>query len=57
MRGAVWRAVLIVFVIVGAWVTIGKAYESVRPLLRYLTVASIGFTLGRLSGRRSRKSS
>jgi len=54
VRGAAWRAILLVFVIVGAWVTIGHVYSSVRPFLRYLTIASIAFTLGRLSGRKAR---
>ncbi len=55
MRGAALRGILVVFVVVGAWVTISNAYEWARPFLRYFTVASVGFTIGRLSRRGSRK--
>ena len=56
MQGAAWRGVLAVFVVVGAWVTISNAYDWARPFLRYFTVASVGFAVGRLSRRGSRKS-
>lgn len=55
LRGAAVRVVLAVFVIVGAWVTISSAYDWARPFLRYFTVASVAFTLGRFSARASRK--
>lgn len=55
VRGAAVRAMLVVFVVVGAWVTISNAYEWARPFLRYFTVASVAFTLGRMSARASRK--
>lgn len=55
LRGAAWRAILVVFVVVGAWVTISSAYEWARPFLRYFTVASVAFFLGRVSRRRSRE--
>ena len=45
---------LAVFVVVGAWVTISNAYDWARPFLRYFTVASVGFAVGRLSRRGSR---
>ncbi len=54
LRGAAWRATLVLFIVVGAWVTISSAYEWARPFLRYFTVASVAFTLGRFSRRRAR---
>lgn len=53
--GAGWRLLLALFVVVGAWVTISRAYGWARPLLRYLTVASVAFTLGTMYGRHRRE--
>lgn len=49
-----WRLLLVTFVLVGAWVTISRAYGWARPALRYLTVASVAFALGAAWGRRRR---
>jgi uncharacterized membrane protein len=49
--GVLGRLLLLALAFVGAWVVLANAYDWARPWWRYVTVASIAFTVGTFYGR------